>query len=114
MDKEMGMTSDFSTSQNSTAITAQDLQALNLEKMDQQFEDDLSSLGQVEADSDNSDFLTCPAPYELTLAVPNVPFAYLKRITADFGACDSSRKIGSGGFADVFLGITFRSGNNHV
>ncbi len=58
---------------------------------------------------DNSDVLTMPLANENAFEVPSVPVCYLASITADFGANDGRRLIGSGGFADVFLGVTRRS-----
>jgi hypothetical protein len=69
-------------------------------------EEEMANLGIGAADFDNSDFLTTPVPPENTFEVHNVPFAYLKRITADFAAKDRSRFVGKGGFAEVYLGVT--------
>ncbi len=57
----------------------------------------------------NTDILTMPVAHDNAFAVPNVPYRYLSSITCGFGSEDSGRKVGSGGFADVYLGVTHRS-----
>ncbi|TRY74446.1 hypothetical protein TCAL_00561 [Tigriopus californicus] len=82
------------------------------QKWDEQIEEDLLNLSSsIDDEADNSDLLTMPGPFENTISVPNVPFAYLKAITGDFGrqVGTEDRFIGSGGFAVVYKGITFRS-----
>lgn len=76
---------------------------VDFKEWDEQLEDDLLSLC---VDEDESGAIEMPMAPENDLAVPKVPFAYLRKITAHFGALDPQRRIGSGGFADVYLGIT--------
>ena len=54
----------------------------------------------------NSDFLTIPMPAENALLAHRIPFAYLCGITNKFSL---DRFIDKGGFATVYLGVTFRS-----
>ena len=77
--------------------------------VDEQHWDDLLTEcdGLSEHLSDHSDHFSQPGPHENALSVPQIPLKYFQSITNNFS---SDRLIGSGGFADVYLGITQRSG----
>ena len=86
------------------SVIEEDLLRLGLDSSSERSE----SVSAIQGE-DNSDFLSLPGPHENTFKVPNVPYNYLASITANFGLVDPRRLIGSGGFADVYLGITLRS-----
>ena len=56
---------------------------------------------------DNSDVLSAPLAPENAVGVPRVAVGYLTAITQGW---NPERKVGAGGFAEVFLGITRRAG----
>ena len=95
------------------AITSSTAAASAPQKFDfTKVEDLLEEVRDYDADDHSNDSaqLSLPGPHELGFSVPHIPYVYLSRITEDFGRTGADRRIGSGGFSDVFLGITFNSG----
>ena len=81
--------------------------AENFDAEDARLEADLLSLASLELD-DNSDVLSGgPLVPENAVEVPRVAQSYLVAITDNW---KPERKVGAGGFADVYLGITRRAG----
>ena len=101
--KELELLESAQNDPTMTVVDAVNTVMVDFKVWDEQLEDDLLSLC---VEDDESGAIEMPMAPENDLPVPKVPFGYLRKITAHFGDLDPGRKIGSGGFADVYLGIT--------